>query len=175
MSKSLIAIILAACPLVALAHAPAAMAQDVQFRLSVAWTVEVIEPEPRSRLAGGTFLLTLGKGGKVTELFTDNQRRRGRGRSARLKEGELGEDIDGRFVSQWKVVNERTLVRLVARPSHTFAIWLKTDGARSCTVSLEWRLKPGFTSYEGWSRRREIRTKFLQPTVQHARCEVLQV
>ncbi|MFA6965044.1 hypothetical protein [Bosea sp. (in: a-proteobacteria)] len=170
-NRLLIAIVLA-CPLASVGHAPAALAQDAQFRLSLAWTIQEIEPEQRSRLAGGTFLVTLGKGGKVTEQFTGNRGGR-RGRQARFREGELGEDLDGRFVSQWKVVNESTLVRLSARRSHTFAIWLKTDGSRSCTVLLEWRLKPGFTQYEGWAQRRGIWMSFVQPTVQQASCDVM--
>lgn len=168
--RLLIATVLA-CPLASVGHAPAALAQDAQFRLSLAWTVEEIEPDVRSRLQGGTFLVTLGKGGKVTEQFTRSHGRRAK--RSRFREGELGDDMDGRFVARWKVVNQNTLVRLLAMPSHTFAIWVKTDGGHACTVSLEWRLKPGQASYDGWLQRGDRMIRFKDPTVQQAQCEAL--
>jgi hypothetical protein len=141
-------------------------AQEARFRLSLAWTVTEIEPAQRTRLASRTLTVALGKGGAVREHV--NRNRGGRGR---VREGALGDDLDAR--ARWKVLNETTLLRLVAERSHTFAIWLRTDGARSCWATLEWRLKPGFAAYEGWARRRDVPIRYRQPTVQQATCEVL--
>lgn len=143
-----------------------ATAQEARFQLSLAWTVTEIEPEQRTRLASRTLTVILGKGGAVREDV--NRNRGGRGR---VREGALGDDLDAR--ARWKVLNETTLLRLVAERSHTFAIWLRTDGVRSCSVTLEWRLKPGFTAYEGWARRRDIPIRYSRPTIQQATCEVL--
>ncbi|MEI5666739.1 hypothetical protein WBO78_17450 [Bosea sp. CCNWLW174] len=152
-----LALIGAVCP---------AFAQEARFRLSLAWTVPEIAPEQRTRLASRTLTVILGKGGAVREEV--NRNRGGRGR---VREGALGDDLDAR--ARWKVLNENTLLRLVAERSHTFAIWLRTDGTRSCSVTLEWRLKSGFTAYEGWARRRDIPIRYSQPKVEQATCEVL--
>lgn len=147
-----------------------ARAQEVRFRLSLAWTVPEIEPRERIRPASRTITVILGKGGAVKEEVSRN--RGGRQRAGRVHEGALGDELDG-SPARWKVLNETTLLRLKAERTHTFAIWLRTDGARSCSVTLEWRLKPGFTAYEAWARRRDIAIRYNQPTVQQATCEVL--
>jgi hypothetical protein len=142
------------------------LAQEARFQLLLAWTVPEIAPEERSRLASRTLTVILGKGGTVREEINRNHGGRGR-----VREGALGDGLDAR--AHWKVLNENTLLRLVAERSHTFAIRLQTDGARSCSVTLEWRLKPGFTAYEGWARRRDVPIRYRQPTVQQAACTVL--
>ena len=147
-----------------------ALAQEVRFQLSLAWTVPEIEPRERIRPASRTITVILGKGGAVKEEVSRN--RGGRQRAGRVHEGALGDELDG-SPARWKVLNETTLLRLKAERTHTFAIWLRTDGARSCSVTLEWRLKPGFTAYEAWARRRDIAIRYNQPTVQQATCEVL--
>jgi len=147
-----------------------ALAQEARFLLSLAWTVPEIEPRERTKPASRTITVILGKGGTVREVVSRN--RGGRQRAGRLHEGALGDELDG-SPARWKVLNETTLLRLKAERSHTFAIWLRTDGARSCSVTLEWRLKPGFTVYEGWARRRDLAVRYSQPTVQQATCEVL--
>lgn len=155
-----------------------ALAQEARFQLSLAWTVPEIEPEERTRLSSRTLTVVLGKGGAVKEEVTRHGGGRGgrggrgwRGERSRVHEGALGDELGGRV--RWRVLNENTLVRLVNERSHTFAIRLQTDGARSCSVTLEWRLKPGFTAYDGWARRRDIPIRYGQPTVQQSTCTVL--
>lgn len=147
-----------------------ALAQEARFHLSLAWTVPEIEPQERTRPASRTITVILGKGGAVREEVSRNRGRRQR--AGRVHEGSLGDELDG-SPARWKVLNETTLLRLKAERSHTFAIWLRTDGTRSCSVTLEWRLKPGFSAYEGWARRRGIAVRYNQPTVQRSSCEVL--
>ncbi len=145
---------------------------EVRFRLSLAWVTPVIEPRPGDRLVQASFMVTLADKGKVTETVSRTSGRR-RQSSFQEREADLGDELGGRSGAQWRVLNESTLVRVAARPSHTFAIWLRTDGSRSCTVSLEWRLKPGFTAFEGRSRRDREPRIYTQPRVQEATCEVL--
>lgn len=147
-----------------------ALAQEARFQLSLAWTVPEIAPEERTKASSRTIMVILGKGGTIQEMVSRN--RGGRKRAGRLHEGSLGDELDG-SPARWKVLNETTLLRLKAERTHTFAIWLRTDGAHSCSVTLEWRLKPGFTVYEGWARRRDMAVRYNQPTVQQASCEVL--
>ncbi|WP_332696079.1 hypothetical protein [Bosea sp. (in: a-proteobacteria)] len=152
---------------------PEALAQEARFRLDLAWVTHEIEPVERARPVHSTFLVTLSDKGKVSETFIRSGGGRRRNPMTREREAGLGDELGGRFAAQWRVVNQNTLVRVAARPSHTFAIWLRTDGSKSCTISVEWRLKPGFTVYEGWSRRRRVETRFSHPTLQQATCEVL--
>ena len=161
--------LIAASSLGLLGSSPDALAQEARFHLSLGWTVPEIEPEEEDRFVGRTIIVTLGKGGKVREEVSRSHGRRKRG--GRVSEGALGGDLDGR--ARWKVLNERTLLRLVTERSHTFSVRLQTDGTRSCAVTLEWRLKPGFTVYEGWARRRAIPIRYRQPTVEQASCTVL--
>lgn len=167
----LTATLLAAALLLLLPFASAANA-EARFRLSLAWVTPVIEPRLGDRLVQASFTVTLADKGKVTETLTRTSGRR-RQSSFREREADLGDELGGRSSAQWRVLNESTLVRVAARPSHTFAIWLRTDGSRSCTVSLEWRLKPGFTAFEGRSRRDGEPRRYTQPRVQEATCEVL--
>ena len=160
----------AAVSLLGLQAVSSASAQEARFQLSLAWTVPETAPQQRIKASSRTIMVTLGKGGTVREVVSRN--RGGRKRAGRLHEGALGDELDG-SPARWKVLNESTLLRLKAERSHTFAIWLRTDGARSCSVTLEWRLKPGFTTYEGWARRRDLAVRYNQPTVQQATCEVL--
>lgn len=152
---------------------PAAANAEARFRLSLSWVTHEIEPVERARSVQSTFLVTLSDKGKVTEAFTRTGGGRRRNTMTREREAGLGDELGGRFAAQWKVVNQNTLVRVAARPSHTFAIWLRTDGRNACSISVEWRLKPGFSVYEGWSRGRQVETRFSHPTLQHASCEVL--
>lgn len=143
-----------------------ALAQGARFELSLAWTEPEVDDEPIDRVQ--TIYLTLGAGGKVTEEI--RERYPGRGRQGLQQSGALGEDVAGQRKGRWKVVNERTLVRLNAQSTHTFAIWVTTEPGGACSVRMEWRLKPGFTTYERWASRRQDTVKFGQPTVQHASC-----
>lgn len=146
---------------------------EARFRLSLAWVTPIVEPRPHDRLVQTSFIVTLADKGKVTEAVTRTTGRRRQSVSMQEREADLGDELGGRSGAQWRVLNESTLVRVAARPSHTFAIWLRTDGSRSCTVSLEWRLKPGFTYFEGRSRRGREPRFFTQPRVEAATCEVL--
>lgn len=148
-----------------------ALAQDARFHLALAWTIPEIEPQERAVRTNRTIMVVLSKGGIVTEEVTRHGgRSAGRGR-IRTQEGSLGSEVDGRAL--WKVLNENTLLRLVAERSHTFAIRLRTDGARSCSVTLEWRLKPGFTAYEDWTRGLDTPVRYRQPIVRQSTCTVL--
>ncbi|MBR3191902.1 hypothetical protein [Bosea sp. (in: a-proteobacteria)] len=143
-----------------------ARAQEARFQLYLSWTEPEIDGEPNEIVR--TIYLTLGKDGKVTEqVRRDGLGRRGPGLS---QQGILGEDIEGRVKGRWKVVNAGTLVRLTAERSHTFAIWLTTDGKGSCSVRLEWRLKPGFKTYERWDPREQDTVEFGQPVVNRTSC-----
>ncbi|MCP4558979.1 MAG: hypothetical protein GY873_36340 [Bosea sp.] len=159
------ALISFAC-LVLLGAACPALAQEARFQLYLSWTEPEIDDEPNEIVR--TIHLTLGKDGRITEQIRRGAP--GRGRPRQFQEGALGEDVDGRLKGRWKVVNEGTLVRLTAERSHTFAIWLTTDGKGSCSVRLEWRLKPGFKTYERWNPREQDTVKFGQPVVDRASC-----
>ncbi|WP_332682898.1 hypothetical protein [Bosea sp. (in: a-proteobacteria)] len=152
---------------------PAAAHAEAKFRLAVFWIDTEIEPEERVRNLHFTYLVTLGADKKVREVIERHPAIRRAGPSSQSREAQLGEVDGGRALNQWKVVNENTLVRLTGCPSHTFAIWLRTQGDRSCTASLEWRLKPGFTVYESWGSGRSRYRKFAEPTWPSAKCEVL--
>lgn len=150
-----------------------ASAAEVRFRIDAQWITNEIEPSQAARNVHMSITMTLKNDKTVQE---DAQYRTGN-RRARLshwsRETDFGEEGGKRAPVMWKVVNESTLVRLVGRPSHTFAIWVRTNGSTSCTATLEWRLKPGFRTYEGWARHRQIPIKFTEPSAPSARCEVL--
>lgn len=150
-----------------------ARAQEVKFRVTVSWVQHEIEPQKRSRATSSTYVITLRNGKSVTEELV---RRYGQ-RAGQVRRGsrqiDLGEETTGRFPTQWKVINEHTLLRVSGRPSHTFAIWIRTDGDRSCTASAEWRLKPGFTVYETWAPKRAVKMIFAEPTERQTSCEVM--
>lgn len=151
----------------------AAQAQEVRFRATISWIQHEIEPTKRSRPTSSTYLVTLRGGRSVSEEFTRQYgQRAGQVRHA-SRATKLGEDMKGRFATQWTVINEHTLLRVTARPTHTYAIWLRTDDGRSCTVSAEWRLKPGFSLYETWAPKRGTKMLFSQPTDLETSCEVL--
>jgi len=164
---SRLACILALACLPVLVSVSAALAQEARFELSLAWTEPEIDEEPNHM--NRTIYVTLGERGKVTEQV---RRRYGGGQRGQggSRTSVLGDDFDGTYQARWKVVNDRTLVRLAAERSHTFAIWLTHDGAGSCSVRLEWRLKPGFKTYERWAVRREETVRFNQPAVERASC-----
>lgn len=152
---------------------PSAADAEARFRVTASWVENQIEPEERARNMHFTYLITLGNDKKVREISQMHLERRRAGPADQSRESQLGETGGGRALTQWKVVNESTLVRLTGWPSHTFAIWLRTQGDRSCTASLEWRLKPGFTIYESWSSIRGQYRKFTEPAWPRATCEVL--
>lgn len=143
-----------------------AFAQEARFQLYLSWTEPEIDDEPNEIVR--TIYLTLGKDGRIKEQI----RRDGLGkrRPGQFQEGVLGEDLNGQRAGRWKVVNAGTLVRLTAERSHTFAVWLTTDSKGSCSVRLEWRLKPGFKTYERWDPREQDTVRFGQPVVNRTSC-----
>lgn len=148
-----------------------ALAQEARFHLALAWAIPEIEPRERTVQANRTIMVVLSKGGIVQEEVTRHGgRSAGRGR-INTQEGSLGNEVEGRAL--WRVLDQNTLLRLVAERSHTFAIRLRTDGARSCSVTLEWRLKSGFVAYEDWTRGRDTPTRYRQPIVRQSTCTVL--
>ncbi|WP_146170251.1 hypothetical protein [Bosea sp. 124] len=145
-------------------------AQEVKFRITAGWTVHETSPRTTSRQANFVYLVSL-RGRTVRELL---EREVGESGSTTFEqEGKLGVSGDEISPTQWKVINSSTLVRLQAWKSHTFAIWLRTQGPTSCTASLEWRLKPGFTAYESWAPRRRTMIHSTEPSWPTAKCEVL--
>lgn len=143
-----------------------AAAQAVDFQLYLSWTEPRISDKPTDIVQ--TIYLTLNKDGSVKERVRQNGLRRRKYYQA--QEGALGADLDGQRAARWKVVNEGTLVRLIAERTHTFAVWLTTDGKGSCAVKMEWRLKPGFKTYERWDLREQGTVMFGQPVPGYSSC-----
>lgn len=165
--------IMLACPVLLGLVPQATSAQEARFRIDARWITNEIEPLQTSRNVQMSILVTLKNGKTVhedTELRAGNRRMRS---SRRSRETDFGEDGGKRAAITWKVVNETTLVRLTGWPSHTFAIWVRTNGSTSCTATLEWRLKPGFRAYEGWARHRRTPIRFTEPSSPSADCTVL--
>lgn len=144
----------------------AASAADVTFRIRTAWAFNYVAPPRKSYQMLNTFFVTLKADGSITERIEE-------GSGVRETGSVLGHARGGRGSVTWKVVNETTLVRLVAATSHTFAIWVRTQGKDSCTATLEWRLKPGFTNYEVRDRSGKVTAKLSEPIWPSARCDVL--
>ena len=150
-----------------------ACASEAKFRITATWIFNYVEPKPRSVLAQSSYLVTLKRDGTVTERTETTIGNGWPGASLVETEAGLGGDRSGPRRKVWKVVNETTLVRLLARDSHTFAIWLRTQGQDSCTATLEWRLKPGFTLYDSPKRPGKPQARFTEPSAVNARCDVL--
>lgn len=156
-----------------------ASAQEVRFRINASWVVNEFEPSLHVLNMQMSLALTLKNGKTVQEdvqyTVQEDKKYRNGNRPAYLshqsKETDFGKARGERVPVVWKVVNERTLARLVAWPSHTFAIWIRTNSDMSCTATLEWRLKPGFQAYEG--RRRNMPIRYSEPSSPSAQCEVL--
>lgn len=161
---------LLACSLMA---APSASAQDARFRITFSFMQHELQPKQRSRPVSSTYIVTLRDGKRVEERIVTQYGRRNPYTMQGSREVDIGDDLGQRTEARWKVVNGTTLVRLSARPSHTFAVWLRTDGARSCSAEIEWRLKPGHTVYETWGAGRKVRLLMSEPTQIQTACEVL--
>lgn len=149
-----------------------AFAKEAKFRITATWIFNYVEPKPRSALAQSSHLVTLKSDGTVTERTETRIGNGWPGANLIETDAELGGSRNPRR-KVWKVVNETTLVRLLARDSHTFAIWLRTQGQDSCTATLEWRLKPGFTLYDSPKRPGKPQARFTEPSAVNARCDVL--
>jgi hypothetical protein len=151
--------------LLGLSPQAASAADDVTFRITASWTESYVESRRRSVQRLRTFQVTLKANGSITERIES-------GLAVREADAVLGAARGDRGSTTWKVVNETTLVRLHARDSYTFAIWLRTQGKNSCTATLEWRLKPGFAEYQVRSSSGKI-IKLGEPSSPYARCDVL--
>lgn len=149
----------------------AADTKEAQFRITATWITNYVEPRQRSVISKRSYTVTLNANGNVEERVESWIGNGWAGSSVVRTDTDLGDSAPRR--KAWKVVNETTLVRLLARPSHTFVIWLRTEGDRSCTATLEWRLKPGFTVFEGPKRQGRQQARFTEPSWPNARCDVL--
>lgn len=150
-----------------------AAAKEAKFRITATWIVNYVEPQARSVMTRRSFTVTLKSDRSIEERVESQTGKRYRNPKLTQTDMQLGDGEDGPQSKAWKVVNETTLVRLVARNSHTFAIWLRTQGDHSCTTTLEWRLKPGFTVFEGRKRKGKPLVRFTEPSWPNARCDVL--
>lgn len=148
-------------------------AKEASFRITVTWITNYVEPRTRSVLSRRSYTVTLRDNGKVEERLEAWVGNGWAGSTVTQTENDLGEGDGTSRRKAWKVVNETTLLRLVARPSHTYAIWLRTQGDQSCTATLEWRLKPGHTLYEGPKKPGKPPVRFTEPSWPNARCDVL--
>lgn len=151
----------------------AASAEEAKFRITATWIINYVEPKPRSVLTRRSYFVTLKGDGTVQERLESVTGNKSSGRRSRELDKGLGEVGGERRFTTWKVVNETTLVRLVARESHTFAIWVRTQGKDACTATLEWRLKPGFTLYDVLKKKGKPQARFTEPSWPNARCDVL--
>jgi hypothetical protein len=151
----------------------AVSANEAKFRITATWIINYVEPKARSVLTRRSYTVTLKRDGTVTERLERTTGNGWAGSTLLELDKELGEVGGKRRSTTWKVVNETTLVRLVARESHTFAIWLRTQGTDSCTATLEWRLKPGFTLFEAPTKPNRPQIRFAEPSWPNARCDVL--
>lgn len=150
-----------------------ASANEAKFRITATWIVNYVEPKARTVLTRRTYTVTLKRDGTVSERLERTVGNGWAGSTLFEMDKGLGEAGDTRRRTIWKVVNDTTLVRLVARESHTFAIWLRTQSKDSCTATLEWRLKPGFTLYEAPKKKNKPQVRFTDPSWPNARCDVL--
>lgn len=150
-----------------------ASADEATLRITATWIINYVEPKPRSVLTRRSYFVTLKSDGTVKERLESVTGNKSSGRRSRELDKGLGEVGGERRFTTWKVVNETTLVRLVARESHTFVIWVKTQGKDACTATLEWRLKPGFTLYDVLKKRGKPQARFTEPSWPNARCDVL--
>ncbi|MCP4558983.1 MAG: hypothetical protein GY873_36360 [Bosea sp.] len=150
-----------------------ALAGEVRFRIDGHWISNQIEPQQASSAVLMRIWLTLKDGKALHERVERRQGTRTMDLALALRETEFGKENGRRGPVVWKVVNDTTLVRLNGWPSHTFAIWVRTNGGTSCTATLEWRLKPGFTAYEGWDRRLKAPIRYSEPSAPGATCVVL--
>ncbi|MCP4558981.1 hypothetical protein [Bosea sp. (in: a-proteobacteria)] len=160
--------------LAAMVHLPqAASAEEAKFRITTSWIVNYVEPKPRSVMQQNSYFVSLKSDGTVTERTETRIGNGWPGANLLETDTELGGGDRGQRRKVWRVVNETTLVRLLARESHTFAIWLRTQGKDSCTATLEWRLKPGFTLFESPKKPGKPVVRFAEPSWPTARCDVL--
>lgn len=151
----------------------ATSAKEATFRVTATWIANLVEPRQRSVLNRYSYTVTLRDNGSVEERVESTIGNGWAGSSISQTEADLGAGHGKSGRKTWKVVNETTLVRLVARESHTFVVWLRTQGKDSCTATLEWRLKPGFTLYESPKRKGKPLVRFTEPSWPNARCDVL--
>lgn len=149
-------------------------ASAAEFRIWLDWTIRETSPHPTTHYAGLEISVVLSDGNRFRERMT-RKMPGGRSREFTTNSADaLGNEFSARSTKQaWRVVDERTLVRLAALRTHTWAMWLTTDGGRSCSVRVEWRLKPGEEAFEAWAPQRRIRFRFVEPQVRNATCEVI--
>lgn len=151
----------------------ASSAEEAKFRITTSWIVNYVEPKPRSVMQQNSYFVSLKSDGTVTERTETRIGNGWPGANLVETDTELGGSDSRPRRKVWRVVSETTLVRLLARESHTFAIWLRTQGKDSCTATLEWRLKPGFTLFEAPKKPGKPVVRFAEPSWPTARCDVL--
>ncbi|WP_156640224.1 hypothetical protein [Bosea sp. PAMC 26642] len=165
----------AVLPLVAfcLLQCSAALAEEVRFEVSLAWIHHQVSPKVQSRQNQRSIIVTLKPGNRVEESILNTVD----GNASRAlnfsRQGGLGEEFGERRKSAWKVVNANTLARVQDRKTYSWVIWLRTDGQKRCTVTMEWKLKPGQTEYVGWASRLKQEFRFTEPTDIFTSCRAI--
>lgn len=173
-SKALKGFLLAALPFSA--GAPhAALAGDPRFRIVLNWTSESIAPPRREFWNHFELNFVLIGGRQIEERTSRDPSPTKRWSPNQNRTVALGDQYAvGQWPAIWRIVDDRTLIRIVAYPSHSWIVRVRTDGQSSCSATFEWRLKDGFTEFQGWSEARKTATRYVNPIARKWRCEVLQ-
>lgn len=152
-----------------------ALASEPRFRVTLHWSGKEVSPLQRTfrTYFEVNFALIGGRGveERVTNDASPLNKRWSPNRTKTLAFGD--EYAVGRFPAVWRVINDRTLIRIVAYPTHSWIVRVSTDGRSTCSVSFEWRLKEGLSEFRGWSNQRKVETRWVDPVIRSSQCEVL--
>jgi len=152
----------------------AALAGEPRFRVVMNWTTESASPPRREFWNHFEINFVLIGGRRVEERVSNDPSPTKRWSPNQNKTIAFGDEYAvGRWPAVWRVLDDKTLIRIVAYPSHSWIVRISTDGQSSCTARFEWRLKEGLTEFQGWSASRKTTTRYINPTVRDWRCEVL--
>ncbi|SEK82279.1 hypothetical protein SAMN04515666_10298 [Bosea lupini] len=173
LASKVLAFVLPAALCLSLA-ARAALAGEPRFRVVMNWTSESVSPPKREFWNHFDINFAFIGGRQVEERVNNNPSASDIYGRKQTKTIALGDEYAvGRWPAVWRVLDDKTLIRIVAYPTHSWIVRISTDGQSSCTARFEWRLKEGLTEYQGWSASRRTTTRYINPTVRDWRCDIL--
>ncbi|KUL96042.1 hypothetical protein DK26_08460 [Bosea sp. WAO] len=152
-----------------------AFAGEPRFRITLHWSGTEVSPLRQTfRTYFEVNFALIGGRGVEERVTNDPSPLTPRWSPNRTKTLAFGEEYAvGRFPAVWRVLDDRTLIRIVAYPTHSWIVRVSTNGTSSCSVKFEWRLKDGLSEFGGWSNQRKVETRWVDPVVRASQCEVL--
>lgn len=124
-------------------------AGNVSFDINYIDQCQEISPKTTSYQVDQHVVVTLHDGNRVTE----QRNWRSPGAAAGIAtEGAMGSEVSAlKFTIAWHVQSPSSLIRYRTFPQHVEVLHIAVSG-QSCEVTIQHKLKPGFTTYERFDK-----------------------